>query len=139
MNIGLKVTSADIDLYGHADYSSYLNWYKKGHQDLLESVGLEFNSLEKKYGLRTVVRHADIEYLEQLFVDDDICINTLISKINQTSMCYTQYIEKENNKVSKAKITVVFINEQNRPINIPEKVRGDLKGTARIAEGNSQH
>ena len=127
MTIGKRVMNKDIDLYGHADYSSYLNWYKQGHQEFLDKLGIGFEALEQKYGIKTVVRRADIEYLDQLFESDNISIKTSIDRIGRTSMRYCQSITKQKTTVSKAKITVVFIDNTNLPTPIPHNIRGILE------------
>ncbi|MBU4351560.1 MAG: acyl-CoA thioesterase [Nanoarchaeota archaeon] len=118
-----KVTDQDVDFYKHADYSNYLKWYKQGHQDFLESNGLSFQEMQENYGVKTFVRHADVEYLGQLFEGNNISINTSVDKIGTTSMRYNQLITCEEKVVSKAKITVVFTDKYNKPTKVPDEIR----------------
>jgi acyl-CoA thioester hydrolase len=116
-----------IDKYGHVNYSVHLQLYELGHKKLLESLGLSFEILQTRYGLKTLVRHAEVEYLHELFERDRVTVQTGISRIGKTSMTYDQNIDNRGVPISKAKITVVFVDGQGKPTEVPQDVRGSLE------------
>ncbi len=122
----IMVDFSHIDKYGHANYSFYLNWYETGHRAFLKNIGLDFQSLEEKYGLRTLVISVNAEYLAEVFQGDSITVGTEVDPIRNTSMTYVQEIKKGDQIVSRAHIKVVFVDKTGRPVNIPQDIRAKL-------------
>jgi len=125
MTIGME----DMDrLYGHAGYDAYLRWFKRGHLDLLDGIGIGLEALKKDCGLGNVVRHAEIDYKAPISHGDRIVIRTKISGIGSTSVRYSQTIEKGDLEVSAARMAVVFVDKEGKPAYIPSPVRQKLQG-----------
>ncbi|MFH1290740.1 MAG: thioesterase family protein [Nanoarchaeota archaeon] len=125
--IETEVMKRDIDKYGHVNYAVHMEWYELGHQDFLRKAGIGgFRELEEDHGLRTLVRHADVEWLGELFEGDRISVQTAVDQIGNTSMRYCQIIAKDGEEVSRAAITVVFQDLQKQKCRIPDDIRAKL-------------
>lgn len=123
----VEVDPSQIDKYDHVNYATYLRWYEIGHRELLKQLGTGFKELRDTYGLKTFVRRADIDYLAEVQKNDTVTVHTGIDRIGNTSMTYDQRITRGDTIASKAKITVVFVNEQGTPETVPQEIRDSLE------------
>ncbi len=122
-SIEITVGDGDIDNYNHVGYDSHLRWFKQGHRRLLDSVGIGFERLESEYGLRTVVRRAEVDYVSQLHKGDVVRVSTKVESIGRSSLTYLNEVDSGGKPSVHAKITVVFVGQEGRPSQIPEDVR----------------
>ena len=120
----LIVGTTDIDSYDHVNYSNYLKYYQRGHERLLETcLGVNNRHLEETRGLRVVVRHSEVDFIQELFAGDPIAVYTKIEKLGNTSVSERQHIERAGSIVSQAKLVHVFTNLNRKPMAIPEDIR----------------
>ena len=126
VSIEKKVQSKNIDKYKHMNYASYLEFFESGHLAFLKSKGYGFAELEDRRGLRTLVRHIDINYLNELHKGDKIFVHTTIQKFGRTSMIYRQSIIKGKKVCATADITIVFTDIYGNPKPIPKDIKKRL-------------
>jgi thioesterase-3 len=118
----IKVRSYEIDLYGHVNNATYLNYLEHGRVQTLEQTGKSFQQYMDE-NIFIVIAKINISYLKPTFLDDELDITTTIKSVGRTSVVLNQEIfnraRKEN--TVQADVTVVFLNQKKRPIPVPSQ------------------
>ena len=58
----------------------------------------------------------------QTYLEDELTVRSFVKSITRTSFFMNQIISKENNMIVDAKVHLVFINKEGKPIKIPEEI-----------------
>ncbi len=72
------------------------------------------------HNIRFVQRLFLIEFIKPLFLNDQVDVQTIISKIGSTSFIFTQKIIKNKQIVTKAKTVYVSINNSGSKTLLPD-------------------
>ncbi len=106
-----KVYYADTDAYGVVWHGSYLRWLERGRVELCEMFGHQLKELTEQDILLPVV-NLNMKYKFSARLDDEIIIETEISKFNGLSVTFKQAIRlKETGKTCiEAEFDVVAIS-----------------------------
>lgn len=115
-----------IDSYGHINYKKYPDLFRKGQDAFVKRLGISFNVLNEKYGIRSVVRSIRIEYLSEIRLTDSIRIKTTISSVGISSFVYEQEIKKGGIIVTTCRLVVVMIDSNGEKKQIPPDIRQKL-------------
>lgn len=115
------------DKYGHVNYKKYLDLFRRGQNDFAKKRRLSFSEIEKTYGLRSVVRQMNAEYIGEVFPSEKVLINTKIRKIGNSSFTYHQEILREGKMVTRFDLTIVMIDRNGKPTTIPTDIRTKLQ------------
>lgn len=124
----IPVRSTEIDFLGHVNNTKYLDYMQWGREEWYKLAGMTFDKmLEQNIG--TVIANINIDYLSACYMGEIIVIETEPVEVGNASFTMRQYIFKKDSgqEVSKAKVTVVFINmdtEKSTPI--PSKLKTQL-------------
>ena len=105
-----KVFYGDTDAYGVVWHGAYLRWLEMGRVHLCEMMGLDLITL-KEQDVLLPVTNMNVKYKMSAKLNDDIVIDTWISKFNDLSVTFKQQITfKETGKKSiEAEFDVVAI------------------------------
>jgi len=125
--IQVKIYYEDTDCGGVVYYANYLRYLERSRTECLESMGLSLKNL-KEQGIQFVVRHVDIEYLSSGKYGETLIIETKDIKIEGLRIIFNNVIKKEEDEsiLAKAKTTLICINDQFKPIRIPETIKEKL-------------
>jgi len=115
------------DKYGHVNFKKYLDLFRLGQDDFAKKRGLSFSEIEKTYGLRSVVRQMNAEYIGEVFPSEKVFINTRIGKVGNSSFTYHQEILKGGKVVTRFVLTIVMIDRYGKPTTIPSGIRTKLQ------------
>ncbi len=125
----IPVRSTEIDFLGHVNNTKYLDYMQWGREEWYKLAGMTFDKmLEQNIG--TVIANINIDYLSACYMGEIIVIETEPVKVGNASFTMRQEIFKKDSrqKISKAKVTVVFINmdtEKSTPI--PAELKKQLE------------
>ena len=110
-----KVYYGDTDAYGVVWHGSYIHWLEKCRTDFLESIGFSAKALMEK-DIATPLANLNIKYKLFAMLDDDLIIETTISKITPLCITFTQTIKKKDSgKVCVvATVDVVTVNKEGK-------------------------
>ena len=124
-----KVTIGNefIDQYGHVNYKRFPDIFEKGQDDLMERAGINFDQIEAQYGLRSFVITMTPTYKGQVKTGDEVALHTVISRIGNTSIAYSQKMEMVAIEVAAFQLVVVLVNSEGKPTRIPDDLREKLK------------
>lgn len=86
-----KVFYADTDAYGVVWHGTYLRWLEMGRVYLCEKLGLALVTL-KEQDVLLPVTNMNVKYKMSAKLNDDIIIETEISKFNGFSVTFKQVI-----------------------------------------------
>ncbi|MSP25765.1 MAG: acyl-CoA thioesterase [Myxococcales bacterium] len=117
------VTSADIDLLGHASNVAYVRWIQDAARAHSEHVGLGISAYAA-LGAVFVVRRHEIDYLRSAFESDELEIETWIASWSAATSQRCTRILRRDEELARAKTTWALVSmEAGRPCRIPKQVR----------------
>jgi acyl-CoA thioester hydrolase len=116
----VKVYYEDTDSGGVVYYANYLKFFERARTEALVSLGFSNKIIKEKFGALIIVKSCNIDYKKSAFLEDELSIRSFIKSISKTSFFMNQFISKENDIIVEAKIHLVFVNDQGKPIKIPE-------------------
>jgi len=115
----IKVYYEDTDSGGVVYYSNYLNFLERARTEMISSFGLSNKKLLEEYKTLIIVKSCNIEYMNFAKLEDKLQIHTSIESFNKASFVMIQNIKKDDDLIVKAKIKLVTINQEGKPIKIP--------------------
>ena len=121
-NHKIKVYYEDTDAGGVVYYANYLNYLERARTEALLTIGLSNTKIKNDFGAFIIVKSCNIEYKKSTYLEDDLEIKSFINSISKTSFFMNQLIFRKNELVIDSKTHLVFINENAKPIKIPDIV-----------------
>ena len=115
----IKVYYEDTDAGGVVYYSNYLKFLERARTELIHSIGLSNKKLLDEYKTLIIVKSCNIEYLKSAKLEDRLRIYSSIESINKASFVVLQNIKKDDDFIIKAKLKLVTVNQEGKPIKIP--------------------
>ena len=93
---------------------------------MLESIGLSNKKLLEEHNTLIIVKSCNIEYIAPARLEDKIQIYSSIETFNKASFDVIQNIKKNDNLIVKAKVKLVTVNKDGKPIKIPSILEKNL-------------
>ena len=115
----IKIYYEDTDSGGVVYYSNYLKFLERARTEMLASIGLSNKKLLKEHKTLIIVKSCNIEYIAPAKLEDKIQIYSSTETLNKASFELIQNIKKDNNLIVKAKVKLVTVNKDGKPIKIP--------------------
>ena len=116
----LKVYYEDTDSGGVVYYANYLKFLERARTEALVSLGFSNIKIKDEFGALIIVKSCNIEYKKSAHLEDELNIRSFVKSVTKTSFFMNQFIKKGEDLIVEAKVHLVFINEQGKPIKIPE-------------------
>ena len=123
----IKVYYEDTDAGGVVYYANYLKYLERARTEALSVFGLSNFKIKNDFGALIIVKSCNIEYKKSAYLEDKLKIKSYINSISKTSFVMSQSIFKDQELIVEAKIHLVFINENAKPVKIPEQILTDFK------------
>lgn len=115
------MVSYELDSFGHVNNAVYLQYLEKARNDFMLQRGLEFQDFFrwKKFPL---VRKASLSFFSPARAGEWLCITGKVASHSATSFTLEYEIRTEpgGRRILQAETSHVFVNENNRPVRIPE-------------------
>lgn len=114
----VRIYFEDTDFSGVVYHARYLHFFERGRSDFLRLKGVHHNELQKGvYGepLFFVVKGMTLDFVQPAKIDDVVHVTTRIESIKGVRVLMKQFIQRENQLIATADVTVVLINENGRP------------------------
>ena len=122
----IKIYYEDTDAGGVVYYSNYLNFLERARTEMIESIGLSNKQLLEENKTLIIVKSCNIEYISSAKLEDKITIYSSIESFSKASFVIIQNIKKDNALIVKAKLKLVTVNQEGRPIKIPSVLEKKL-------------
>ncbi len=119
----IKVYYEDTDSVGVVYYSNYLKYLERARTEMISTIGLSNNKLLEEYKTLIIVKSCNIEYLKSAKLEDKLQIYSSIESFNKASFVMIQNIKKNDNLIIKAKVKLVTVNKDGKPIKIPSVLK----------------
>ena len=116
----LIVYYEDTDAGGVVYYANYLKYLERARTEALTTIGLSNLEIKEKFGSLIVVKSCNIEYKKPANLEDKLSIRSFVKSVTKTSFFMNQFITRDDMSIVDAQVCLVFINENNKPIKIPD-------------------
>ncbi len=126
-NHNVKVYYEDTDAGGVVYYANYLRFLERARSEALVSLGFSNKKIKDDYGALIIVKSCNIDYKKPAYLEDELSIRSFIKSITKTSFFMNQFISKNKNLIVEAKIHLVFVNSEGKPVKIPNILFQGLK------------
>jgi acyl-CoA thioester hydrolase len=126
-NHTVKVYYEDTDSGGVVYYANYLKFLERARTEALVSLGFSNKKIKDEFGSLIIVKSCNIEYKKSAHLEDELNIRSFVKSITKTSFFMNQFITKGGETIVEAQVHLVFINQEGKPIKIPETLFKDFK------------
>ena len=123
----LKVYYEDTDAGGVVYYANYLKFLERARTEALVTLGFNNKKIKQDFGSLIVVKSCNIEYKIPARLEDDLSIRSFVKSITKTSFFMNQFITRGEDQIVEAKIHLVFVNKDGKPMRIPVSLFQDFK------------
>ena len=124
-----RIRYADTDQMGYAYYGNYPKYYEIGRVELIRSLGFSYKSFETELGIMLPVVNLEARYIKPAFYDDEITIDTQITKLPGKMITFDHLIYNEGQElINKGIVKLFFIDmKTNKRVSAPEVLINNLK------------
>ena len=123
----LKVYYEDTDAGGVVYYANYLKFIERARTEALATLGFNNKKIKEDFGSLIVVKSCNIEYKISAYLEDELSIRSFVKSIRKTSFFMSQFISRGEDLIAEAKVHLVFVNIEGKPVRIPGELFQDFK------------
>jgi acyl-CoA thioester hydrolase len=123
----IKIYYEDTDSGGVVYYANYLKFLERARTEALFSIGFSNKKIKEKYSSLIIVKSCNIEYKKPAHLEDELTIKSFVKSISKTSFFMNQIITRGDDEIVDAKICLVFVNKEGKPVKIPEEIYSKFK------------
>lgn len=123
----IRVYYEDTDLAGIVYYANYLKFIERGRSEWLRDVGVDQLAL-KRDGLVFAVRRLEADYLSPARFEDLLRVQSGIHAHSQARIVIDQQVLRDDTVLFAARVTLVCVGQNGRPVRIPADVARRLQG-----------
>ena len=123
----IKVYYEDTDSGGVVYYANYLKFLERARTEALFSIGYSNKKIKEKFNSLIIVKSCNIDYKKSANLEDELKIRSFVKSITKTSFFMNQIISRDVEIIVEAQIHLVFVNENGKPVKIPEEIYSQFK------------
>tara|TARA_B100000787_G_C15989329_1_gene205090 strand:+ start:69 stop:491 length:423 start_codon:yes stop_codon:yes gene_type:complete len=123
----LKVYYEDTDAGGVVYYANYLKFLERARTEALVTLGFNNKKIKEDFGSLIIVKSCNIEYKISALLEDELSIRSFVKSVTRTSFFMNQFISRAEDLIVEAKVHLVFVNSEGRPMRIPDSLFQDFK------------
>ena len=123
----IKVYYEDTDSGGVVYYANYLKFLERARTEALFSIGYSNKKIKEKFNSLIIVKSCNIDYKKSANLEDELKIRSFVKSITKTSFFMNQIISRDDETIVEAQIHLVFINENGKPVKIPDEIYSQFK------------
>ena len=123
----LKVYYEDTDAGGVVYYANYLKFLERARTEALVTLGFSNKKIKDDYGALIIVKSCNIEYKISAHLEDELSVRSFVKSVTKTSFFMNQFISRGKDLIAEAKVQLVFVNIEGKPIKIPNNLFQDFK------------
>jgi len=134
----LRVRTYELDSFGHVNNAVYLNYFEVARFRLLAQLGVSIERLGET-GKMFVMSEAALKFKSPARYDDLLLIRTTFT-IRKIRILFNQIIENKATRqlIATATITAVLVDQNGRPIDIPEPLKRLMSKHADTKTGGTE-
>ena len=123
----LKVYYEDTDAGGVVYYANYLKFLERARTEALVTLGFNNKKIKDDFGSQIIVKSCNIEYKISAHLEDELSVRSFVKSITKTSFFMYQFITRDDDLITEAKMHLVFINKEGKPMRIPDTLFQNFK------------
>jgi acyl-CoA thioester hydrolase len=123
----IKVYYEDTDAGGVVYYANYLKFLERARTEALLTIGFNNKKIKDDYGALIVIKSCNIEYKKPSYLEDELKIRSFVKSVTRTSFVMFQFITKDDELIVEAKVHLVFVDKDGKPMKVPEVIFKDFK------------
>ena len=123
----LKVYYEDTDADGIVYYVNHLKFLERARTEVLVTLGFNDKKIKEDFGSLIIVKSCNIEYKMPAYLEDQLSIRSFVKSVTKTSLFMNQFISRGGDSIAEAKIHLVFVNKEGKPMKIPDTLIHDFK------------
>ena len=123
----LKVYYEDTDSGGVVYYANYLKFLERARTEALFSIGFSNKKIKEQFNSLIIVKSCNIEYKKPAYLEEELNVRSFVKSITKTSFFMNQIITKKDEIIVEAQIHLVFVNDQGKPVKIPDEIYSKFK------------
>lgn len=125
----VRLTYADCDPANILYFAAWFPWMERLQSEWLFLNDLRQDTLEQRFGFRTVTRSTECEYLVPAGLFQQIRLSLAVEHVGRTSFRSGVRMTRMDDGVvvARGSISVVTTDPQDRPIPVPAPLRGLLE------------
>ena len=124
-----RVRYAETDQMGMAYYANYLVWMEVGRSDYCRECGFSYGDLERNEQAFLTVAEARCRYLTAARYDDEILVETGITRLSRRVVEFSYKIKKGPALLAEGRTVHVVIGPNGKPRSMPNRYFELLKAT----------
>ena len=118
----LKVYYEDTDAGGIVYYANYLKFIERARSEALVILGFSNKRIKEDLGALIIVKSCNIEYKISAHLEDELSIRSFVKSVTKTSFFMNQFISRGEELIVEAKVHLVFVNKEGKPIKLPNNL-----------------
>ena len=123
----LKVYYEDTDAGGVVYYANYLKFIERARTEALVELGFNNKKIKDDFGSLIIVKSCNIEFKISAKLEDELSTRSFVKSITKTSFFMSQFISRGEQIIAEAKVHLVFVNMQGKPMRIQDALFQDFK------------
>ena len=123
----VRVYYEDTDAGGIVYYANYLKYLERARTEALFTIGFNNKKIKEDYGALIVVKSCNIEYKKPSYLEDELKIRSFVKSVTKTSFVMFQFITRDDELIVEAKVHLVFVDKDSKPMRVPEVIFKDFK------------
>jgi acyl-CoA thioester hydrolase len=123
----VKVYYEDTDSGGVVYYANYLKFIERARSEALVSLGTGNKKIKDDFGASIIVKSCNIDYKKFAYLEDELSIRSFVKSVTKTSFFMNQFISRGEDIIVEAKVHLVFVNNEGKPMRIPGNLFQDFK------------
>ena len=126
--LAVRIYYEDTDFTGVVYHANYLRYLERGRSDALRLSGVSHAALaERPDPVAFVVRRLELDFVRPARVDDALVVRTRYEQLKGPRIIVRQRIERSGQEIASARVEVVCIRPDGRPVRPPADIAAALK------------
>lgn len=123
----IRIYYEDTDIGGLVYNANYAKFFERARTELLRSLGINQQSLFEQ-DVSFVVRHMNIDFIAGATLDDELVVQTSVSRLRRASLDFHQeLVDLQGKCLCRALVKVACINPKKmKPISIPTAIYSEM-------------
>lgn len=124
----VRVRYAETDQMAYVYYGNYAQYYEVGRVEMLRSLGMTYDSMEKS-GVMMPVLELKCKFIKPAFYDQEITIKTIVEQLPAARIYFKYELYNEQQElINLGETTLVFFDiNKKRPTNPPVEFMEKIK------------
>ena len=122
----VRVYYEDTDFGGIVYYANYLKFIERGRSEWVRALGIDQLAMKQDDGVVFAVRRVEADYHAPAHYDDELVVTTAVETVTGARLILRQTVERDDEVLFSALVTLVAINEAGGVARLPAAFRRNI-------------